>query len=309
MMHPDVQPTPAPVEERELIRQLQVTRLLLEEMGGSLPREHVAAKSLETVLDVVCGAGGWALDVAQRNPTIRVTGLDSSELHIVYAQRLANEGGLVNARFLTHDVHTLETGPFEPASFDLINVAFLAPALLHTDYAALMQSLTHQCRPGGLVRWTEMELPLTNSAAFERLMALTCQALDATGHTFVPPSMQEAHAIFNELRQERGEKMIPLERRNLGITPMMGYWLRAAGCWTVESFSLAQDVSGDAPAFPCFLRQVEVFGQQIAPFLIRQGVIAADALAQLLSQVVSDLRREDFCGLCLVLTVYGYLPR
>jgi hypothetical protein len=30
------------------------------------------------------------------------------------------------------------------------------------------------CRPGGILCWTEAELPITTSAAFERLTELVC---------------------------------------------------------------------------------------------------------------------------------------
>ncbi len=296
----------SPIEERELMRQVQVTRLLLEEMGGSLPCEQMTAQHLTTVLDVACGAGGWALDVAQVYSFLDVTGIDLLATSVAYAHRLANEGGLVNARFLTQDMRTLATGPFEPDSFDLINVAFIATELLTTDYATLMQSLFRLCRPGGMLRWTEMEFPITTSPAFERLMALVCLGLEAAGQTFIPPALQETAAIFAAWRRETGKVVLSVERRHLGMTPMMGSWLRKAGCWTVESFPTAIEVSTGTPSHPCFLRQVEVFGQQITSFLCEQNVITADALAQLLSQVAEEIRQDDFCGLCWLLTVYGY---
>ncbi|HVB23442.1 MAG TPA: class I SAM-dependent methyltransferase [Ktedonobacteraceae bacterium] len=294
------------VEERELARQLDITRFLLEEMGGSLPREQIVTKQLTSVLDVACGVGGWALDAAERHFGLQVTGIDRSEPHVHYAQRRANERGLVNARFLVQDMRTLDAKTLGATPFDLINVAFLAPMLLETDYEALLRTLFPLCRPGGILRWTEMELPVTNSPAFEHLMALLCRALEAAGHTFVPPALQETDAIFTAWRREVGRVVTHTPRRHLGITPMMGSWLRHAGCWTVESFPLAIEVSAETPSHPLFLRQVEDFVQQIAPFLCTRQVIAADALAHLLAQVVQEVQREDFCGLCWLLTVYGY---
>ena len=306
MNHP-ISPSPTVTgEERELARQLDVTRFLLEEMGGSLPREQIVTKQLTSVLDVACGAGGWVLDVAERYPELQVTGIDRSEPHVQYAQRLANERGLVNARFRMQDRHTLEARTLDVPAFDLINVAFIASTLLETDYAALMQTLCSLCRPGGIMRWTEMELPVTNSPAFERLMALVCQALEVAGHTFTSPAMREIADVFAALRRETGRVVMPTLRRHLGITPMMGNWLRHAGCWTVESFPLAIEVASDLPSLPLFLSQVEVFTQQIAPWLCAQHVTTSDALASLLAQVMQELQDEDFCGLCWLLTVYGY---
>jgi ubiquinone/menaquinone biosynthesis C-methylase UbiE len=296
----------SPVEERELERQRHLTRLLLEEMGGCLPREQMRAKHLMTVLDVACGAGGWALEMAQTTPALHVTGLDLSEPHMRYAQRRATEDRLVNVRFLTQDMRTLATGPFEPASFDLINVAFIAPTLLTMDYAALMHSLFRLCRPGGVIRWTEMEFPLTTSLAFEQLMALVCRALDMAGQTFIPLDMQRSAAIFDDWRRALGLRVTPFARRHLGITPMMGGWLRHAGCRAVEAFPTSVEVSIGTRTHVAFVQQVEVFGQQMVPFLCEQGIIAADDLADLLKRVQEDMQQEHFCGLCLLLTVYGY---
>jgi Methyltransferase domain len=309
MIQPFSVPSAPPPEKRELVRQFQLTRLLLEEMGGSLPCEQIMTEQLATVLDVACGAGGWALDVAQTYPALHVTGVDSNGQYVAFAQRLADEGGLVNVRFLTQDMHALATTSFDPdcpVCFDLVNLALIACELLTTDFEQLVQSLLRLCRPGGLLRWTEMELPITTSPAFERLMALVCQALQRAGQTFLPPAFQESEAIIAAWRQERGLAVQPYERRQLGITPMMGSWLRRAGCTLVEVFPTAIEVSSGTRAHPCFGQQVEVFGQQIAPFLREQAVIVADELAQLLTQVQEEIQQQDFCGLCFVLTAYGY---
>ena len=295
----------SPVEERELERQQHLSRLLLEEMGGCLPREQMRAKRLMTVLDVACGTGGWALELAQTFPALHVTGLDLSEPHVRYAQRRATEDGLVNARFLTQDMRILATGPFEQTSFDLINVAFIAPTLLETDYAVLMQTLIRFCRPGGMLRWTEMEFPVTNSLAFEQFTALVCRALAAAGHTFIPPDMQRSAVIFDDWRRALGLAVRPFERRHLGITPLMGGWLREAGCQEVEVFSVPIEVSSGSQAHAAFVQQVEVFGHQIAPFLYTQVGVAPDALARLLRQVMDELQHDDFCGLCFLLTLCG----
>ena len=204
------------------------------------------------------------------------------------------------------DLRTLDTGPFAPASFDCIHVAFLAPLVLETDFAAFMQSLLRLCRPGGLLRWTEMELPLTNGLAFEQFTALIYRALDAAGQSFVLPDMQRSADIFDDWRRSRGMQVMPAERRNLGITPMMGGWLREAGCDEVEAFPVPLEVSAGTPAHATFVQQVAVYGQQLAPWLCAQGVTTNEALARLLVQVMEGIQREDFCGLCWLLTLHGY---
>ena len=299
-------PTAVPLEECELLRHSQARRLLLDAAGGSLRRQQMLAQHLPTVLDVACSTGIWAFDTATRYPFLHITGIDRHAPSITYAQRRAEEQGQHQVQFLVQDLRTLDTGPFAPASFDCIHVAFLAPLLLEIDFAVLMQSLLRLCRPGGLLRWTEMELPLTNSLAFEQFIALIYRALDAAGQTFIPSDMQRSAAIFDDWRRSRGVQVTPFERRHLGLTPMMSGWLRHAGCDEVEAFPVPLEVSAGTPAHATFVQQVAVCGHQLAPWLCQHGGTTNEALARLLTQVMEEIQREDFCGLCWLLTLHGY---
>src|SRR5438128_9626496 len=107
--------------------------------------------------------------------------------------------------------------------------------MLTLDYAALAQSLYPFCHPGGMLCWTEGELPTTTSPACESLMEKTCQALQAAGHTFIPPSIRDIAALFEQRRREAGHEVRLYERRHLGITPMLGSWLRHAGYQHISS--------------------------------------------------------------------------
>ena len=87
-------PIVVPLDERELLRQERVRHLLLDTVGGSLRRQQVMAQHLTTVLDVACGTGTWALDIATLYPFLHVTGIDGHAPSIAYAQRLADERAL-----------------------------------------------------------------------------------------------------------------------------------------------------------------------------------------------------------------------
>jgi len=303
-----VSPAESVFDEPEIAHHREVTSHLFRAMGGCLPPEQIDSSQIHTALDVVCGTGEWVLAVAQAYPSIQVVGLDKSDHLLATAQQRADTEGLTNASFSVQDVRTLDPHRFPVQSFDLINLAFLAPALLVIDYQALVQKLIVLCRPGGMVRWTEMEFPLTSSPALARLINLTCQAVQAAGHTFVSPWMLELAEIFADLRQEKGMPTPAVERRHLGITPMMGSWLRRAGYQHVQHFPTAIEVSFGMEAHPSFVRQVAVFAQQIKPFLLAQGVLTKDAYEPFLAQIHDELHDADFCGLCLLLTVCAQIP-
>jgi len=83
------------------------------------------------------------------------------------ASEQASQEGVKKAIFLEHTMAHIDQLPFPHATFDLINIAFIARYLLSLNYAALAQSLYPFTCPGGTLCWTECELPVTNSLAFE----------------------------------------------------------------------------------------------------------------------------------------------
>jgi ubiquinone/menaquinone biosynthesis C-methylase UbiE len=287
---------PEPLNEGEVRRQLMLSHHLSEALGGSVPMTLVDLTTVHTVLDVACGAGGWALDLACAYPRLQVTGIDACTRSIASAQRLAHEGGFSNVCFLVHDPREVQKidDQLPGAPFDLIHAAFVAPTLLSMDSSAWVRALSRLCRPGGTVCWTETEFPITNSPALERLIALTCHALD----------LAECHCTPLSLLTHAEHTL----RRHLGITPMLGSWFRAAGYQQVQQVLTAIEVSAGMEAHLCFTLQVEAFAQQIKPFLLEQGVVTAGAYEQLCTQVEGEVRADTFCGLCFLLSVLGQKP-
>lgn len=295
-------------DEQEFARQRQLTHLLIKAMGGGLPANQLDASQIHTALDVSCGAGGWVVDVAKTYPAIHITGIDAREQALASAQHHAQAEGLCNAHFIMQDLHTLDMSCFPSTSFDLINLMVLAPALLTLDYQLLVHRLVPLCRPGGMLRWTEMEFPMTSSPAFEQLAGLTLCALQAAGHSFIPLSLQAITEVYDTWRREEGKPVIPPQRRHLGITPLMGQWLRKAGYQHIRHFPTAIEVSTGTTAHSHFARQVAVFGRRILPFLLTQGVTTEADAELLLAQVEEELQEERFCGLCMMLTVCAQTP-
>jgi ubiquinone/menaquinone biosynthesis C-methylase UbiE len=291
----------------EFRRQLHLQRELCREMGALVP-PSIDLSTAQCVLDVACGAGGWLLEMARAFPHIQFIGLNTSEDMLERASEQASQEGVKKTIFLEHTMANIDQLPFSHATFDLINIAFIARYLLTLDYAALARSLYPFSRPGGTLCWTECELPVTNSVAFESLMAKTCQALQAAGHTFIPSSMQEIAAIFERLVREAGHEVRPYQRRRLGITPMLGNWMRQAGYQNIRHTAYAIEISAGMPARQMFLQEVEVYAQRIRPFLLATEVISEADFDELVSRLQSELHEERFCGLCFVLQVWGQKP-
>lgn len=270
-------------------------RTLMRHLGGFTPGLDVDWTQMQTVLDVGCGTGAWASLLAQRYPHLDVLGIDSDPAVLEMAETLAFTHDVVTVRFALQNGRTLDESSLSSEHLDLVHLAFLAEAILTVDYAALARSLFRLLRPGGLLVWTEAEMPLTTSAACERLFALTVQALEQARQTFF---MREWGGVWHS----------PVERRYLGITPMLGHWLRAAGYENQQQTVAALDVSHSQPLHSQFVNAVLEFGKRIQLFLVQQGVIAEAECEHLREQVYHELRTPDFCGMGYVLTISARKP-
>jgi ubiquinone/menaquinone biosynthesis C-methylase UbiE len=257
------------------------------------------------ILNVACGTGDGLFDLARKHPHIQFVSIERDEGSIRAAKNRAQSESSQNVTLLVQDLTHFDPYLFPNAGFDVINVAFLGEYLLTVDYSAFAQSLWTLCRPGGMVHWLEGELPITNSSACEALTAKLCQALQAAGHSFIPPSLQEIAEIFARWQQEAGYTVRPYERRALGITPLLGSWLRKAGFQPISNMPYAIEVSEGTKAHPHFVQLALAFSHQIKPFLLRTGVMSEPAFEELIQQMEGELQAPTFCGMCFVLRGSG----
>jgi len=87
----------------EMARLINQERMITTAMGGALS----GVPELPTqahVLDLGCGPGGWALDVAFIYPDAKVAGIDISQTMIGYANARAHAQLLTNASFGVMDI-------------------------------------------------------------------------------------------------------------------------------------------------------------------------------------------------------------
>src|SRR2546426_4381475 len=106
----------------EMARLISQDHLVTEHMGGLLA-ERPNFSHIHRVVDIACGPGGWAQEVAFAHPNIEVVGIDISKTMIEYANAQAEVQNLTNLEFLVMDVHSPLEFPDE--SFDLVNARFL----------------------------------------------------------------------------------------------------------------------------------------------------------------------------------------
>ena len=262
----------------ELARLLHQDGYVTKSMGGVLA-EQTDISNIHDIIDIACGPGGWALEVAGSYPDIKVVGIDISKSMIEYARALAKAQKLKNVEFLV--MNALKPLDFPTASFDLVNARFLQGFISPHAWPALLQECLRVCRPGGIIRLTEIEAAITNSPASEKMVGMFTLALKLAGRSLSP------------------------EGRHLGIVLMLERFLRDAGCENVQSKAHVLSYSAGTEAHSGWYQNTMVGAQLLKPFLIKMQVTTHDEFDQLYEQMLRELREEWFCGIEFFLTAWG----
>ncbi len=266
----------------EMARLINQDRMMTQAMGGSLSGITDPA-SLQNILDLGCGPGGWVLDVAFACPDADVEGVDISRLMVDYANARARTQQLPNASFGVMNI----TDPLEfpDAAFDLVNARFLTVVLKREVWPLFLGECTRVLRPGGLLRLTEVvDAGVTSSAAVNQLMALFTEALWQAGYAFSP----DGHSV--------------------GMIHMLPSFLRERGYQQVRLLPHAVEYSAKMEAWTDQFHNIEVGGFQMKPLLVKQGLITSEAFDQLYPQALIDMQQDTFRAVQHLTTVLGQKP-
>src|SRR5581483_5842934 len=159
----------------EMARLINQDLLITRSMGGPFPYwTEAELATISNLLDIACGPGGWALEVARAYPKMHIIGVDISQTMIRYADALADSRGYGNIQFGIMDV--TKTLDFPDNSFDFVNSRMLAGFMPKNGWPQLLQECMRVLRPGGIVCLTEWEFTVTNSLAQEKLNAMLTRA-------------------------------------------------------------------------------------------------------------------------------------
>jgi ubiquinone/menaquinone biosynthesis C-methylase UbiE len=275
-----------PESTAEMARLLDQDVLISKHMGGLFPPDFNLA-SVQRVLDIGCGPGGWVLEVAFAHPDRQVVGIDISQAMISYGQAQAMTQGLTNATFRQMDA----TGPldFPDASFDFVNGRFLVGFMWKQTWPQLLQECWRILRPSGTLRITETDFPatgITNSAAVDRWTMLACRAFYRTGRSF------SGH-------EESG---------NFGITPMLRFFFEQGGFVDIRQQAYLLDYSVGTDAYAANVHNMRVAFKLGMPFLARAGLASMEELEKLYDQTMQDISRDDFRGVWYFMSVWGRKP-
>lgn len=265
----------------EMARLARQDRLITQGMGGLFPeRDDIAG--IERILDIGCGPGGWALEVAFNHPSVQVVGIDISQIMIQYAQTHAALQGLENASFRV--MNALQPLDFPDESFDLVNGRDFALWMPPGAWSGFIRECLRILRPGGVLRITDYETSTINTPAFERMMLLLYQALNRAGQGFSPNGYNNC------------------------LTAMLARFLRDASCQRVQTKAYAVDFSAGTEANQSFYHNMIANMKGAEPFLLKWEVTTQEEFDKLFQHMQIEILSDVFCSLWFVLTAWGEKP-
>lgn len=270
------------VENTEEMDRLIKQANLISELVGLLPPQITLTVG-QVVLDIGCGPGEWALEMAQHYPDCQIRGMDLSQRMIVYANACARLRRLPNVLFTVADA--LQSFPFPDASFDVVHARFVAGFLQVSTWPVFLKECVRVLRPSGILCNTELEhFGSSNSSALTHYTALFVEYLRLGQHCFTP------------------DGSVP------GITAVQASLLQHSGLTSIQQSMHVLNYSFGTPAHESIAENYAVLLQLIQPALVREKIISQKDLHQLYTQTMADMYAEGFCAINSFQTVWGQKP-
>ena len=253
----------------------------LKQTGQPFPEQSDISR-IQRVLDMASGDGQWTISAAQALPQVQFVGIEGQAALVDRARAQAKQEGVTNVTFTVMD-------PFGPldlpdGAFDLVNARYIAGLLEAATWPNTLEEFVRVTRPGGVIRLTENDLPISNTMAFAQLGGLISDALYETKRSF----------------SSNGQL--------LSVTPALKRLLQDAGSQEVQQGVWFINFSAGKPAHADLCQRLSETYRLAQPFLIRTGVTTPEAVEQTYQQMLSEMQSDDFCAGAFSLTVWGTKP-
>jgi ubiquinone/menaquinone biosynthesis C-methylase UbiE len=265
----------------EMARLVRQDQLLTQDMGGIFP-ENPDLSNVQRIVDLACGPGGWVLEVAFRYTDIEVVGVDISQRMIDYASAKARVQRLSNASFQVMNI--LKPLAFDDASFDLVNTRMIATFMPRDAWPKLFAECLRILRPGGILRFTDVEVGMSNKPAFEKAWNMVEQAMSRANMNFSPNGL------------------------HWGIIHMLPRFFQQAGLHHIGKMAYAVDFSAGTEIREGFYHDFASGFQSVEPFMEKMRVATVAEWREVYQKALTEMGEEDFCAMWILLTVWGQKP-
>ncbi|HEY4386784.1 MAG TPA: methyltransferase domain-containing protein [Ktedonobacteraceae bacterium] len=265
----------------EMARLIDQDRIVTKAMGGLLPPNFQPEEG-KVVLDLACGPGGWAQEVAFQYPSLDVIGIDFSHKMIGYARSLTTAQHIENLTFHLINLRFLPLD-FPANSFDFINARFIVGVLFREDWPVLIQECLRLLRPGGILRFTECDRAARSSSpAFEEMQKIL---------------------LLHSYHANRG-----FDQEDMGVTIRLAQFLRKAACKNVQIQAHAIDWSMGTQPWSVVRQNFEVAYKLMQPYVVSGGVVTDEHWNELWEQAQSEFYAPDFSALWPFVSAWGQKP-
>lgn len=264
----------------EIVRLIHQSKLFTQAMG--LFPEGLDLSGVTRLLDIGCGPGEWAIEVAHAFPKIQVRGIDLDRGMAKYAEAFAWSQGLENASFEVMDAK--QPLGFEDDTFDFIHARFIVGFMDQASWPALLSECFRTLAPGGRLLLREAELSVSSSPALQQLGRYLTQALYEQRRTFSP------------------------DGSSLGITHMFGRLLKEAGFVQVQHRPFLLDASSGSELYFDTFRNMELVFALLKPYLLAAHVVEEAAYDEQYRLMLSDILALDFTSVSYGLQSWGVKP-
>lgn len=266
----------------ETARLMEQDRLFTQSMGGLFPERSDDISRFGEILDIACGPGGWALEVAFQYPDTQVVGIDINPRMIQYAFAQARVQQLQNVTFEVVDA--LKPLPFNDCSFDLVNARLLVGFMNQESWPRLLTECKRILRPGGVIRLTESDGWTSNSSAVQQIFGYLCQVLVLQKRTF------------------------SLDGRSFGLVHHLGKLLRDAGFEKIEKRSFFIDSSSGADSHYAVYKDMELLFSLLKSYIIKSGLVEEEEYDRIYNRMLADMLSDDFTSISFGLITWGIKP-
>jgi ubiquinone/menaquinone biosynthesis C-methylase UbiE len=267
-----------PESGAEMARLIDQDHMLTKAMGGLFPQDF-RPEGGKVILDLACGPGGWAQEVAFNHPSLSIIGIDLSQKMIDYAQSLTQVQYFENLQFEVADVRKIPFD-FPDNSFDFINSRLIVGFMSKEAWPRLIQECMRILRPGGTLRFTECDRSSrTSSAAFEEMQDILA------GYSY------RAKRTFDNM--------------DWGITLRLSQMLRQAGCTDLQVQAHAIDWSAGTSNWPIVCQNFATAYKLMQPYIVQNKAATNEKWEALWNQANTEFYTSDFSALWYLASAWG----